>query len=86
MNLAGAPAVPTAAGQPATSPSAAVAMGSTPVVPQMALAFPPSRYEMGESTLERQARVRPSATPPIINDGGFTTCAICLEEFVYHDK
>eukprot|EP00959_Pyramimonas_sp_CCMP1952_P426580 8934551-Pyramimonas_sp.AAC.1 len=41
---------------------------------------------MGEPTLNRETRIRPSATPPIISDGDFTICAICLEEFVYHDK
>eukprot|EP00959_Pyramimonas_sp_CCMP1952_P101872 2130791-Pyramimonas_sp.AAC.1 len=29
---------------------------------------PPIQYEIGESTLERQTRIRPSATPPVISD------------------
>eukprot|EP00959_Pyramimonas_sp_CCMP1952_P182935 3825505-Pyramimonas_sp.AAC.1 len=44
-----------------------VAMGSMPAGPPAAPAIPPSRCEMGESTLERQARIRPSVTPPIIS-------------------
>eukprot|EP00959_Pyramimonas_sp_CCMP1952_P083054 1736064-Pyramimonas_sp.AAC.1 len=27
----------------------------------------------------------PPATPPIISDGDFTKCAVCLEEFACHD-
>eukprot|EP00959_Pyramimonas_sp_CCMP1952_P256954 5368554-Pyramimonas_sp.AAC.1 len=29
---------------------------------------PPIRHEVGETTLERQTRIRPSATPPVISD------------------
>eukprot|EP00959_Pyramimonas_sp_CCMP1952_P120152 2512120-Pyramimonas_sp.AAC.1 len=68
MNRAGAPAAPPAAGQPAVGLSAMVAMRSVPAGPPAAPAIPPSRYEMGEPTLERHARARPSATPPIICD------------------
>eukprot|EP00959_Pyramimonas_sp_CCMP1952_P315254 6598416-Pyramimonas_sp.AAC.1 len=46
----------------------------------------PTRYEAGETTLERQTRIRPSATPPIISDGGFNKCAICLDHFMNHDE
>eukprot|EP00959_Pyramimonas_sp_CCMP1952_P401889 8421214-Pyramimonas_sp.AAC.1 len=56
-----------------------------PVEQQMAPAAPPSRCEMGESRFERQTRIRPSATPPVINDGDFTKRAICVEEFACHD-
>eukprot|EP00959_Pyramimonas_sp_CCMP1952_P250486 5235614-Pyramimonas_sp.AAC.1 len=41
---------------------------------------------MGESTCDRQRRIRPSAMPPIISDCDLTKCTICLEEFLYHDK
>eukprot|EP00959_Pyramimonas_sp_CCMP1952_P390821 8190146-Pyramimonas_sp.AAC.1 len=41
---------------------------------------------MGDTTFERQLRTRPSATPPIISDGDFAKCAICLEGFTSHDK
>eukprot|EP00959_Pyramimonas_sp_CCMP1952_P363450 7611146-Pyramimonas_sp.AAC.1 len=47
---------------------------------------PPIRYEAGETTLERQTRVRLSATPPIISDGDFNECAICLDHVMHHDK
>eukprot|EP00959_Pyramimonas_sp_CCMP1952_P235753 4926624-Pyramimonas_sp.AAC.1 len=72
MNRAGTPAVLPAAGQPAMSLSAMVALGSMHVGPLGAPAFPPRRCEMGDATLERQARVRPPVTPPIISDGDFT--------------
>eukprot|EP00959_Pyramimonas_sp_CCMP1952_P448399 9389250-Pyramimonas_sp.AAC.1 len=48
--------------------------------------FSPIRFEAGESTLGRQMRIRPAATPPIISDGGFSNCAICLDLFMYHDR
>eukprot|EP00959_Pyramimonas_sp_CCMP1952_P032506 682268-Pyramimonas_sp.AAC.1 len=54
MNRAGAPAAPTLAGQPAMRLSAAVAMGAMPVRQRLAPAAPPSRHDIGESTLERQ--------------------------------
>eukprot|EP00959_Pyramimonas_sp_CCMP1952_P212704 4450608-Pyramimonas_sp.AAC.1 len=47
---------------------------------------PPIRYEIGETTLERQTRIRPSATPPLISDGDFNKGAICLGHFMHHDK
>eukprot|EP00959_Pyramimonas_sp_CCMP1952_P346325 7253334-Pyramimonas_sp.AAC.1 len=31
-------------------------------------------------------RIRPAATPPIISDGDFSKCAICLDLFMNHDK
>eukprot|EP00959_Pyramimonas_sp_CCMP1952_P063714 1331189-Pyramimonas_sp.AAC.1 len=46
----------------------------------------PIRYEAGETPLERQTRIRPSATPAIISDGDFNKCAICLGHFVHRDK
>eukprot|EP00959_Pyramimonas_sp_CCMP1952_P382903 8023266-Pyramimonas_sp.AAC.1 len=52
----------------------------------MARAILPSLDEMGEATLERRARIRPSVTPPITSDGDFTKFAMCLEEFAYEDK
>eukprot|EP00959_Pyramimonas_sp_CCMP1952_P355703 7450022-Pyramimonas_sp.AAC.1 len=46
----------------------------------------PIRYEAGETTLERQTRIRPLATPAIIRDSGFNKCAICVGHFMKHDK
>eukprot|EP00959_Pyramimonas_sp_CCMP1952_P165540 3460442-Pyramimonas_sp.AAC.1 len=40
---------------------------------------PPIRFEAGESSLERQM-------PPIISDGDFSKCAICLDLLLNHDK
>eukprot|EP00959_Pyramimonas_sp_CCMP1952_P350252 7338206-Pyramimonas_sp.AAC.1 len=53
INRAGAPAAPAAAGRLAMGLPAEVAIGSMPVVPQTAPAFPPGRSEMGESRLDR---------------------------------
>eukprot|EP00959_Pyramimonas_sp_CCMP1952_P415039 8696155-Pyramimonas_sp.AAC.1 len=53
-------------------------MGSMPVVLQIAPAFPPPRHDI------ENPHLRPAATPPIIDYGDFTKCAICLEELVYH--
>eukprot|EP00959_Pyramimonas_sp_CCMP1952_P344062 7206481-Pyramimonas_sp.AAC.1 len=47
---------------------------------------PPIQYEVGETTLERQTRIRPSATPPVISDGDFNKCAICLDHFMHRDR
>eukprot|EP00959_Pyramimonas_sp_CCMP1952_P105309 2201319-Pyramimonas_sp.AAC.1 len=44
----------------------------------------PIRYEAGETSLERQTRIRRSATQPIISDGDFNKCAICLDHFMNH--
>eukprot|EP00959_Pyramimonas_sp_CCMP1952_P341191 7147574-Pyramimonas_sp.AAC.1 len=65
-------ATPVAAGPPANMPASPAA--------------PPSRYATGETTFERQSRTRPSATPLIISDDDFTTCAVYLEKFACHDK
>eukprot|EP00959_Pyramimonas_sp_CCMP1952_P071753 1498842-Pyramimonas_sp.AAC.1 len=46
----------------------------------------PVRFEAGESTLERQTRIRPSATPAIMSDGGCGKCAICLDQFMNHNE
>eukprot|EP00959_Pyramimonas_sp_CCMP1952_P223585 4674920-Pyramimonas_sp.AAC.1 len=40
--------------------------------------FPPIQHE-------RQTRIRPSATPPVISDGDFNKCALCLDHFTHHD-
>eukprot|EP00959_Pyramimonas_sp_CCMP1952_P280259 5858674-Pyramimonas_sp.AAC.1 len=67
------------AGTPAINPAALAAM-QLPTVP-------PIRFEASATTLERQTRIRPSATPPVISDGGdFNKCAICLDYFMRHDK
>eukprot|EP00959_Pyramimonas_sp_CCMP1952_P252946 5284120-Pyramimonas_sp.AAC.1 len=60
------------AGPPATAPTN--------------FAAPPSRCETGETACLRQLSTRPPATPPIINDGDETKCAICLEKFACHEK
>eukprot|EP00959_Pyramimonas_sp_CCMP1952_P143787 3010423-Pyramimonas_sp.AAC.1 len=46
----------------------------------------PLRFEAGECILERQVRIRLSATPPTISDGDFSKCAICLDLSMSHDK
>eukprot|EP00959_Pyramimonas_sp_CCMP1952_P262527 5489300-Pyramimonas_sp.AAC.1 len=63
LSRAGQPALSNTAGTPAISPAALAAM-------QLPTASP-IRYEAGETTLERQTRIRPSATPPISSDGDF---------------
>ena len=40
---------------------------------------PPSPYRPGESTLDRQRRMRPQAPSVTIFDGDFRQCAICLD-------
>eukprot|EP00959_Pyramimonas_sp_CCMP1952_P058413 1220199-Pyramimonas_sp.AAC.1 len=76
--------------QPAVALSALLAMGpdaaGAPAAMPASPAALPRRYAMGETTFERQLRTRPSATPPIINDGDFTKCEICLEESAYRDE
>eukprot|EP00959_Pyramimonas_sp_CCMP1952_P339375 7107741-Pyramimonas_sp.AAC.1 len=69
MTRAGAPAAPTPAGQPAISLAALAAVGSLSAAQQIAPSVPPAQYEIGESTLERHTRIRPSATAPINSDG-----------------
>eukprot|EP00959_Pyramimonas_sp_CCMP1952_P225044 4705854-Pyramimonas_sp.AAC.1 len=59
------------AGTPASSPAMAASMQ----LPTLS----PFRFEAGASTLERQVRIRPAATKPIISDGDFSQCAICLD-------
>eukprot|EP00959_Pyramimonas_sp_CCMP1952_P069533 1451351-Pyramimonas_sp.AAC.1 len=63
LSRAGQPANHTIAGTPASSP----AMVASMQLPTVSLL----RFEAGESTLERETRIRPSATPPIISDGDF---------------
>eukprot|EP00959_Pyramimonas_sp_CCMP1952_P118621 2479698-Pyramimonas_sp.AAC.1 len=58
LSRAGQHAISTTAGAPAISPAALAALQ----IPTVS----PIRYEAGETTLERRARIRPSATPPII--------------------
>eukprot|EP00959_Pyramimonas_sp_CCMP1952_P068270 1424842-Pyramimonas_sp.AAC.1 len=78
LGRAGQPATPSIAGARALNPAALAAM-------QLPSA-PPIRHEVGETILERQTRIRPSATPPVISDGDFNKCAICLGHFMHHDK
>eukprot|EP00959_Pyramimonas_sp_CCMP1952_P348251 7294787-Pyramimonas_sp.AAC.1 len=63
LSRAGQPANHNAAGSLASSPS----MDASMQLPT----FSPIRFEAGESTLERQVRIRPAAMPPIISDGDF---------------
>eukprot|EP00959_Pyramimonas_sp_CCMP1952_P310722 6502565-Pyramimonas_sp.AAC.1 len=78
---------PGRAGQPATRITAGTpAFNLAAVAATQPLAVPPIQYELGETTLERQTRIRPSATPPVISDGDFNKCAICLDHFKHHDK
>ena len=42
---------------------------------------PPSPYRSGETTLDRQRRVRPQAPSVTIMDTDFRQCVICLEQF-----
>eukprot|EP00959_Pyramimonas_sp_CCMP1952_P417985 8757359-Pyramimonas_sp.AAC.1 len=58
LSRAGHPAISNAAGTPAINPATLAAM-QLPTVS-------PIRYVAGDATLERQTRIRPSATPPII--------------------
>eukprot|EP00959_Pyramimonas_sp_CCMP1952_P172280 3599591-Pyramimonas_sp.AAC.1 len=78
LSRAGQPANHNAAGTPASSP----AMDASMQLPT----FSPFRSEAGESTLERQMRIRPATTPRITSDGDFSKCAICLDQFMNHDK
>eukprot|EP00959_Pyramimonas_sp_CCMP1952_P166141 3472341-Pyramimonas_sp.AAC.1 len=78
LGRAGQPATPTTAGTSAYNLAALSAMQPSSV--------PPIQYEIGETTLERQTRIRPSGTPPVISDGDFNRCAICLDRFTHHDK
>eukprot|EP00959_Pyramimonas_sp_CCMP1952_P193530 4047279-Pyramimonas_sp.AAC.1 len=41
---------------------------------------PPIQHEVRETALERQTRIRPSATPRVISDGDLNRCAICLDK------
>eukprot|EP00959_Pyramimonas_sp_CCMP1952_P099450 2079012-Pyramimonas_sp.AAC.1 len=61
LGRAGQPATPIAAGAPAFNPAALAAMQPPSVLP--------IQHEVGETTLGRQTRIRPSATPPVISDG-----------------
>eukprot|EP00959_Pyramimonas_sp_CCMP1952_P062432 1305442-Pyramimonas_sp.AAC.1 len=63
LSRAGQPANRNIAGTPASSPAMIASM--------QLLTVSPIRFEAGESTLERQARIGPSATPPVISDGDF---------------
>eukprot|EP00959_Pyramimonas_sp_CCMP1952_P213301 4462981-Pyramimonas_sp.AAC.1 len=78
LGRAGQPATPTAAGAPAYNPAVRLAI--------QPLSVPPIQYELGEATLERRTRIRPSATPPVISDGDFNKCATCLDHFMHRDK
>eukprot|EP00959_Pyramimonas_sp_CCMP1952_P254301 5312170-Pyramimonas_sp.AAC.1 len=78
LSRAGQPASSTTAGAPAISPATLAAMQLPTVAP--------IRYEAGETTLERQTRTGPPATPPIISDGDFSKCAMCLDHSVNYDK
>eukprot|EP00959_Pyramimonas_sp_CCMP1952_P261456 5466566-Pyramimonas_sp.AAC.1 len=78
LGRAGQPATPNAAGAPAINPVALAAM-QLPSVPSI-------RYQVGETALERQTRIRPSATPPTIVDGDFNKCAVCLDQFMHRDN
>eukprot|EP00959_Pyramimonas_sp_CCMP1952_P311310 6515181-Pyramimonas_sp.AAC.1 len=77
LGRAGQPAAPTTAGTPAFNLAALAAMQLPSV--------PPIRHEVAGTTLERLARIRPSATLPVISDGGFNKCAICLDHFMHHE-
>eukprot|EP00959_Pyramimonas_sp_CCMP1952_P209157 4375401-Pyramimonas_sp.AAC.1 len=66
----------------ALTPASSPAMVASTQLPTVL----PLRFEAGESTLKRQTRIRPSATPPIISDGDFGKYAICLDLFMNHDK
>ena len=57
-----------------------------PVRPPVEDPPPPSPYRMGETSFERQERTRPSAQRPIITDGDFRQCAICLEHFGHRER
>eukprot|EP00959_Pyramimonas_sp_CCMP1952_P345970 7245845-Pyramimonas_sp.AAC.1 len=63
LGRAGQSATPIAAGAPAFNLAALASMQPPSV--------PPIQYEVGETTLERQTRIRPSATPRVISDGDF---------------
>eukprot|EP00959_Pyramimonas_sp_CCMP1952_P435130 9111349-Pyramimonas_sp.AAC.1 len=63
LGRAGQTGISNTAGAPAISP-AALAAKQPPTVS-------PIRYEADETTLGRQTRIKPSATPPIISDGDF---------------
>eukprot|EP00959_Pyramimonas_sp_CCMP1952_P451774 9458922-Pyramimonas_sp.AAC.1 len=55
------------AGQPANGNTAGTSASSPAMAASMQLpTLSPIRFEAGESTLERQMRIRPAATPPII--------------------
>eukprot|EP00959_Pyramimonas_sp_CCMP1952_P118405 2475924-Pyramimonas_sp.AAC.1 len=60
LGRAGQPATLTTAGTPVFNPATLAAMRPPSV--------PPFQQEVGETILERQTRIRPSATPPVIND------------------
>eukprot|EP00959_Pyramimonas_sp_CCMP1952_P197765 4135860-Pyramimonas_sp.AAC.1 len=60
LGRAGQPDIPTTAGALALNWAALAAMQPPSV--------PPIQYDVGETTLERQTRIRPSATPPVISD------------------
>eukprot|EP00959_Pyramimonas_sp_CCMP1952_P452229 9466209-Pyramimonas_sp.AAC.1 len=77
LGRAGQPATPITAGTPAFNLAARAAMQPPSV--------PPIQYEVGETILERQTRIRPSATPLGISDGDFNKCAICLDHSMHHD-
>eukprot|EP00959_Pyramimonas_sp_CCMP1952_P149731 3132798-Pyramimonas_sp.AAC.1 len=68
LGRAGQPATPITAGAPAFNPAALAAMQPP--------SAPPIQHEVGETTLERQTRIRLSARPPVISDGDFNRCAI----------
>eukprot|EP00959_Pyramimonas_sp_CCMP1952_P433791 9083893-Pyramimonas_sp.AAC.1 len=59
LGRAGQPATPIIAGAPAFNLAALAAMQPSSV--------PPIQYEVGETILERQTRIRPSAWPPVIS-------------------
>eukprot|EP00959_Pyramimonas_sp_CCMP1952_P128388 2684547-Pyramimonas_sp.AAC.1 len=61
LGRAGQLATPTAAGTPAYNRAAFSAVQLPSV--------PPIQYDIGETILERQTRIRPSATQPAISDG-----------------
>eukprot|EP00959_Pyramimonas_sp_CCMP1952_P332775 6968572-Pyramimonas_sp.AAC.1 len=64
------------------TPASSPAMAASMQLPTSS----PIPCEAGESTPGRQMRIRPAATPPIISDGDFSKCAICLDLFMNHDK
>eukprot|EP00959_Pyramimonas_sp_CCMP1952_P431082 9028356-Pyramimonas_sp.AAC.1 len=78
VGRAGQTAIPISAGMRAFNMASLAAVLQPPA--------PPIQREIGESTLERQTRAGPSATPPVISDGEFNKCAICLGNFVNQDK